>query len=197
GFGFVGFVDDVLGDHSRSGFSGHLTAAIRDRALTSGMFKVVMGGAVSLAGAALLGRHWVTFVLDAIMIALAANFVNLLDRRPGRAIKAYALLHVLTVTSGYVFLRWFPPAEAAAVFGSAVAFAPRDLRERAMLGDTGANPLGASLGLSLVHLPLTPRLAALFALAALTLLSEFRSFGSIIDGNRVLRFLDELGRAET
>jgi len=70
-----------------------------------------------------------------------------------------------------------------------------DLAATAMLGDTGANPAGALLGLALVERtgPLG-RAVALVGLAALTLASERVSFTRVIEGNPVLRRLDEWGR---
>jgi hypothetical protein len=81
-------------------------------------------------------------------------------------------------------------------WGAAIAFFPSDLRERAMLGDTGSNVLGAALGYGMLQLAPAWRVAVLAALVWLTLVSERRSFGEIIEGSKLLRFLDGLGRGE-
>ncbi len=64
-----------------------------------------------------------------------------------------------------------------------------------MLGDSGANALGAMLGLSSVSkLTERGRWAAIGALAGLTILGEKRSLGDLIEQTPVLRELDALGR---
>jgi len=199
GFALAGFVDDMLGGHSQSGFAGHL-GALRQGVFTTGMFKVLFGGAISLGTVELLGPGAVGLmvVLDAMLIALSANLVNLLDRRPGRATKGFllgfALLGVWLWTKERAsgLGRLLNPAGSA--LGAAIAFFPSDLRERAMLGDTGSNVLGAALGYGMLQLAPAWRVAVLAALVWLTLVSERRSFGEIIEGSKLLRFLDGLGR---
>lgn len=199
GFALAGFVDDMLGGHSQSGFGGHL-GALRQGVFTTGMFKVVFGAAISLGSVELLrsGSIGVMALLDAVLIALSANFINLVDRRPGRAIKCFLL--------GFAILgAWLWTKEkalglglllnpAGSALGAAIVFFPSDLGERAMLGDTGSNVLGAALGYGMLHLAPVWRTTALAVLVWLTLASEKRSFGEIIEGNRMLRFLDRLGR---
>jgi UDP-GlcNAc:undecaprenyl-phosphate/decaprenyl-phosphate GlcNAc-1-phosphate transferase len=84
---------------------------------------------------------------------------------------------------------------AAAPLGAAVALLPEDLGERAMLGDAGANALGALLGLAAtVKLSRPSRLVLLGTVAALTAASEKISFTKVIAANPVLNRLDMLGR---
>ena len=112
---------------------------------------------------------------------LAANFLNQLDTRPGRALKAYVL----------------GAAATGAPVGTAVLLLPYDLREMSMLGDDGSNALGAMLGLrSVDHLSERGRWVAIGALAGLTFLGERRSLGSLIERTPLLRELDALGRVE-
>ena len=82
-----------------------------------------------------------------MLIALAANLANLLDRAPGRVIKYSLLAYApLAIVAGAG-----PVGVAAApVMGAALGMLPEDLRERVMLGDTGANVLGGVLGLVVV-----------------------------------------------
>ena len=64
-----------------------------------------------------------------------------------------------------------------------------------MLGDTGANLLGAVLGLAVVLETSRPvRTVVLIALVVLNLASERVSFSSVIDRTPGLRQLDRLGR---
>ncbi len=86
-------------------------------------------------------------IADALLIALAANLGNLLDRAPGRTIKVALVAYVpvaLLLGTGAVGIAVAP------VMGAALGVLPEDLRERLMLGDTGANVLGAVLGVAIV-----------------------------------------------
>ena len=193
GFGLLGFVDDVAGDVTASGFRGHLGALARGE-LTTGVVKIAGGGLlavllVSIGGASTSGLR---VVGDAAIVALAANLVNLFDRAPGRALKI-----------GLV--AWLPIALTARADAVGVALAPvagafagllgDDLREHFMLGDTGAYAFGAALGLGVVlEYGTATRAVVLAVLAAVTLASEWVSFGRVIDRVGVLRRLDRLGR---
>jgi UDP-N-acetylmuramyl pentapeptide phosphotransferase/UDP-N-acetylglucosamine-1-phosphate transferase len=69
------------------------------------------------------------------------------------------------------------------------------LREKAMLGDTGANLAGAVIGIIfLTQLDPTGRLISLGAFLALTVYAEFFSISKTIDRLPPLRFIDSLGR---
>jgi hypothetical protein len=161
----LGLADDVWSGPER-GFRAHLGSG-----RTTGVLKLV--------GIPLVGLIATRKISGALVVGLAANFLNQLDTRPGRALKAYLL--------GAVALR--------APLGSAVLLLPYDLREKAMLGDAGSNALGAMLGLSSVsRLTGKSRWLAIGALAGLTLLGERRSLGELIERAPGLRALDRLGR---
>src|SRR5439155_20166117 len=113
--------------------------------------------------------------------ALEANALNHLDTRPGRAIKAYLAAAI--------------PLRAPLL--PAVILAPYDLREMAMLGDAGANGLGAMLGYgSVVRLTGRSRWLAIGALAGLNLFADCRSLNDLIERTPVLAQIDSLGRAD-
>jgi UDP-N-acetylmuramyl pentapeptide phosphotransferase/UDP-N-acetylglucosamine-1-phosphate transferase len=193
GFGLLGFMDDVLGSEDR-GFKGHLRALSQGR-LTTGMLKLIGGAAIALVLAAAPGG-FVTgqrLVSDALLIALAANLGNLLDRAPGRALKCSLLAYVpIAVVAGTG-----PVGVALApVMGGALGLLPNDLRERVMLGDTGANVLGGVLGLAVVlECSRTTRNVVLVVLILLNVAAEFVSFSRVIEKVPPLRWLDQLGRA--
>jgi len=189
--GAVGAYDDLAGATQTKGFRGHL-GALRRGEVTSGAVKLLGVGAAGLAAAALLPRRSkgfgavVEIVADGALIAGTANLTNLMDLRPGRALKA------VTVLSAPVALASGP---AAAVVGAAAASAPSDLNERSMLGDCGANGLGAITGTALAaSLPRSLKLLALGAVAALNLASEKVSFTKVIAETPVLDKLDQWGR---
>lgn len=192
GFGLLGLFDDLAGDRSAQGFRGHL-AALRSGQLTTGAVKLFGGGALAVLVAAPTGRErfWV-LVADAALIALSANLANLFDRAPGRLAKATLVAAVpIAVVAGV------DPdlAGPAVVLGALLALLAPDLRERLMLGDTGANVLGATLALAVV-LTTAPstRMVVLAVVAALNLLSERVSFSRVIQQVGPLRWLDGLGR---
>ncbi len=185
----AGYADDRRGDERVRGYAGHLAAAARGE-ITGGLLKIAGVGIAGLAAGAVVGGGW--FVLEcAALVGLGANLLNLLDRAPGRADKAALLAAVPLVLLGEA--AWV--AAAAGLLGAVVACMGADLRERAMLGDAGANPLGAALGLGLaVSLDRPGRLVALAALVALNLASERWSFSRGIERVAWLRALDALGR---
>jgi UDP-N-acetylmuramyl pentapeptide phosphotransferase/UDP-N-acetylglucosamine-1-phosphate transferase len=192
GFGLLGFVDDVLGTSADQGFRGHLRALAHGR-ITTGMLKLAGGGALALVLVATARPEggW-RLLADALVVALAANLVNLLDRAPGRAVKASLAAAVplaLVAGSGPVGLALAP------VLGGAAGLLGDDLRERLMLGDTGANVLGAALGLAAVlELGSGPRWAVLAVLVAVNVAAEVVSLSAVIDRTPPLRALDRLGR---
>lgn len=206
GSGAVGLYDDIAGarpdQKSAKGFRGHLSAAAQGR-VTSGMVKIVGVGAAALVASTLVDadragrrpaarrrplRRLVDIWLGAGVIAGTANLVNLLDLRPGRALKAGTLIAAPLLAG---------PAGGlvAGPAGAAAGLLPADLGEEVMLGDAGANALGALLGLALtVRCSTWSRAAALAGIAALTAASEKVSFTTVIESTPGLRELDALGR---
>jgi UDP-GlcNAc:undecaprenyl-phosphate/decaprenyl-phosphate GlcNAc-1-phosphate transferase len=195
GVAFLGLLDDVLGrggaaDAAR-GWRGHSRAVLSGR-LSTGAIKAL--GALALAAFVLArrGEEGWQYVADIVLLLLATNLMNLFDTGPGRAEKAFALLAL-----GLSLGAWTAePAELLAPFLGPVAVgAAYTLRERAMLGDTGSNVLGALAGIWLLtSLGDDARLVALAILLAITAYGEFRSIGSLIERLPPLRLLDSAGR---
>jgi UDP-GlcNAc:undecaprenyl-phosphate GlcNAc-1-phosphate transferase len=191
-FGFLGLVDDLLGDGGDRGLRGHIKAALHGR-VTTGFIKLGGGAAAALViAAAVDGDRPGRVIVDAALIALAANIGNLLDRAPGRTLKWGLLAYLpLALAAGLSE----PGPALAAVAGASAVLLAGDLRERFMLGDTGANALGAALGVGVVLVAgFQGRVIAAGVLLALTLLSEVFSFSRIIEGFPPLRAFDRLGR---
>lgn len=192
--GAAGAVDDLGGRTDVKGLRGHL-GALAEGELTTGALKVLTLGVAGL-GAALWsdrmrcgdGRRGVRLdtLAGAAVVAGSANLANLLDLRPGRALKV-ALGAALPLLGG-------PPA-AATTLGAGLLVLPEDLRGRTMLGDTGANALGAGIGVAAVQaLPARGRWVLLAGITTLTLLSERVSFTQVIESTPVLREIDRWGR---
>jgi len=194
GFGMLGFVDDLLAEGEATGFRGHLREAADGR-LTTGLVKLCGGAGVAVVLVATPGfASGRRLIVDAVLVALAANLGNLLDRRPGRVIKAGMLAYVpLAVALGVG-----PAGMAIApVMGAVAGLLPDDLRERVMLGDTGANVIGAVLGLGVVlGCGEGTRLVVLAVVAALNVAAELVSFTKVIERVDMLRRLDEWGRPD-
>ncbi|MGW9209620.1 hypothetical protein ACWGR4_21830 [Embleya sp. NPDC055664] len=188
GAGF-GTYDDLAGSTDRRGFKGHLGALAKGE-VTSGGVKIVGLGAAGLAAGALVQRHPVDRLLAAVVVAGTANLINLFDLRPGRAAKAVLIAGAPGLVRGGA-----AAALAAAPVGAAAALLPEDLGEQAMLGDAGANALGAALGVALAAgASRTGLLTKAAVLVGLTAASERVSFTKVIAGNRALNTIDMLGR---
>lgn len=147
GFGLLGLWDDVAASAHERGWRAHLRA-LREGRPTTGAIKLVAGGALAFLLAARPDLTFPHTLLHAALIALSANLVNLLDLRPGRAAKFSIAFLVPCVIATLVagVEAWVP---LVVVIAAAGAFLPFDLRERAMLGDVGANALGAALGIAI------------------------------------------------
>lgn len=192
GFGLLGLLDDVAVDQGASGYRGHVAALLRGR-LTAGSLKMVAGPAVAIIVVApVADDSAVRLLLDGALVALAANLANLFDRAPGRVTKVALVTAAVVVACGAAAPELLG---LCVVTGAALGLLVPDLRERMMLGDAGANPLGATLGLAsvLVFAP-TTRNWVLVALLALNLVSEKVSFSRVIERVPPLRVLDLLGR---
>ena len=103
GGGLAGYIDDVdQGAHDggkvAKGLKGHLGALAHGQ-VTTGVIKIAGIGASALAASALVGSKATSMggkvadlALNTVLIAGAANLANLLDLRPGRALKATVLV---------------------------------------------------------------------------------------------------------
>ncbi len=183
-----GGYDDLAGSGNRRGFGGHL-GALRHGEVTTGAVKLAGIGLTGLSSAALAGGPAADVVINAGLVAGGANLLNLFDLRPGRAIKvAVGSTALIAAASPAAALASAPPLAAA------FALLPEDLGERAMLGDCGANALGAALGAAAGGMPRAARIALLAGIIGLTAASEKVSFTKVIERTPALRWLDMLGR---
>jgi UDP-GlcNAc:undecaprenyl-phosphate GlcNAc-1-phosphate transferase len=185
-----GGYDDLAGSGDRRGFRGHL-GALRHGEVTTGAIKLGGIGATGLASAAIAGGSPADVVLNAGLVAGGANLLNLFDLRPGRALKVAVASGALIAAGGSVTGR---RAGVAAPLAAGLSLLREDLAERAMLGDCGANALGAMLGVAAAGLPRPARIALLAGITGLTAASEKVSFTKVIERTPALRWLDALGR---
>ncbi len=214
--GFAGLIDDLLGERDIKGLRNHWRIWIEQRRATTGLVKAGTALAAGMlillpeaeqlpgggAGTALVSDgHPLWFLpFKLLLILLAANAVNLLDVRPGRALKGFFVSLLLLVwlaswkesgtgADANVWRLLVPLTVGAGMFAGA------DLRGKAMLGDTGANMLGFALGVGFSLLtPVTVQAAALTVLAGLHAITWRRSLSAIIERHALLRWLDQAGR---
>jgi UDP-N-acetylmuramyl pentapeptide phosphotransferase/UDP-N-acetylglucosamine-1-phosphate transferase len=193
GFGLLGLWDDIATVPHERGWKVHLAALGRGTP-TTGAIKLVGGAAFAFVVTAPSGlSFWRTLHLAAL-IAMSANLFNLLDVRPGRAGK-FALVAIVpclvaSLAGGSVV--WVPLLVLAAAIGS---FLPFDLRERAMLGDVGANAIGAAVGAGVITTgSFAVELAVLVVLVAAHLVADKPGLSRLIDATPPLAALDKAGR---
>jgi UDP-GlcNAc:undecaprenyl-phosphate/decaprenyl-phosphate GlcNAc-1-phosphate transferase len=197
----LGLIDDTLAPRpapaaesatrAPRGWRGH-GAALRRGQLSTGALKAAGSLGLALLALSYLDLSEARWLLAAGVLVLATNVFNLLDLRPGRSVKALVLLGAgLTIGSGEVRPLW----TLGVFLAPALVAGAYDLRERAMLGDTGANVLGALAGLWLVlTLSGSGQLIALALLAAVTIYGEVRSISDFVERTPGLRELDSWGR---
>lgn len=229
GGGLAGYIDDVdQGAHDggkvAKGLKGHLGALAHGQ-VTTGVIKIAGIGASALAASALVGSKATSvggkvadLALNTVLIAGTANLANLLDLRPGRALKATVLVATplsyfscaaakapAWETSGAPSAKPLSPASASGASAqrllasglnaAAITALVEDLQETTMLGDTGANAAGALLGTSLAaNDSWKLRLGAALGVVGLILASEKVSFSKVIAANPALNWLDQLWR---
>ena len=229
GGGLAGYIDDVdQGAHDggkvAKGLKGHLGALAHGQ-VTTGVIKIAGIGASALAASALVGSKATSvsgkaadLALNTVLIAGTANLANLLDLRPGRALKATVLVAAplsyfscaaaKTPASGASGAASATPAAPASASGAsaqrllasglnaaAITALVEDLQETTMLGDTGANAAGALLGTSqAANDSWKLRLGTALGVVGLILASEKVSFSKVIAANPALNWLDQLWR---
>ncbi|MFZ5965826.1 MAG: glycosyl transferase [Bacillota bacterium] len=188
--GFAGLLDDLIGNRDTTGLKGHITSLFR-RQLTTGGFKAVFGGLVALLISIAYSKDLYNIVVNTMLIALFTNYANLLDLRPGRSIKGFLFVGILLlVLTGSQSLQIL----IIGMIGSVIAYFPYDVRAKSMMGDAGSNILGVTLGITSISLPMYYRMILLAFLIALHIYTEKYSLTKTIEKNKILKFIDELGR---
>jgi UDP-GlcNAc:undecaprenyl-phosphate GlcNAc-1-phosphate transferase len=191
GVGALGLLDDLAAGSPR-GLRGHARAVARGH-LSTGAIKAI--GTVALATYALggLGLSASSYVAAVGVLALSAHLGNLLDTRPGRSEKALAMAATAICLASWSLVPLRPIAPLIAPVAVCAWFT---LRERAMLGDTGAGMAGGMIGVLLVTtLAAGATYVALLVMISISLYGEFRSISSTIDRVPLLARLDSFGRS--
>lgn len=187
---FAGALDDLIGNRNVSGLKGHFKSLFKGE-LTTGGFKALFGGFVGLVVSVCISSSIVDIIVNTLIIALSTNLMNLFDLRPGRAIKAYLVIMIPI----YITLTGYTKVFPLLILPNVLAYFNTDLKARGMMGDTGSNVLGISIGVLMAFgYGIKVRLAWLVFLILMHLITEKFSLTKIIEKNRVLKFIDNLGR---
>jgi UDP-N-acetylmuramyl pentapeptide phosphotransferase/UDP-N-acetylglucosamine-1-phosphate transferase len=138
----------------------------------------VGGGFIALFTACFLSGGWLNIILNTLILALCTNMLNLLDLRPGRAIKGWMIMLGLVIAASRGQIDWIMTAP---LLGAVLWYFGYDLKARAMMGDAGSNVLGLALGFVAVSsLPLTGRSVFLVFLLALHIYTEKYSLSTTL-----------------
>ncbi|MDY4128442.1 glycosyl transferase [Peptostreptococcus porci] len=187
---FVGIIDDAIGNRDVTGMKGHFSNLFKGE-LTTGAFKALIGGIVGLLISVTISKDISSIILGMLVIALSTNFMNLLDLRPGRAIKVYLFAIILCLFFCSVFERELMMLIVPAV----IAYFYYDIKAMAMMGDAGSNVLGISLGIFIViSFNMYVQIFVLILLILVHLVAEKYSITKIIRNNKILNYIDEFGR---
>lgn len=194
GFGALGLLDDLLGDRKIKGLRGHLLALLTQRRITTGLMKAAGGVAMAILLANSLPDHdAVDLVRVAALIALGANAFNLLDLRPGRACGVFCACSTVLLCSLWTMAGAISTSPLLILLIAGLIVWQRDAAARAMLGDTGSNLLGASVGLgTALYAPDSVQWSIVVMLIVLHWVAERTSLTRLIESNSLLRTLDSL-----
>lgn len=187
----IGLIDDLIGNRDTLGFKGHIKSLLKGK-LTTGGLKAIIGGLIALLIGGLFSFHIVEIVVNALIIALFTNLINLLDLRPGRALKGFLSISILLIIIGLAM-------EVRIILVSIIAYVigyfPQDIKARSMMGDVGSNTLGITLGIvTVISYTMATKYIVLGLLVLIHIITEKYSLTEIIKKNSILNFLDELGR---
>lgn len=186
----MGFMDDAAGSRHSKGILGHFKAFINGN-LTTGFIKAAIGTVIGIIVALTNYGSLFAFFINLIVFVFSLNLINLLDLRPGRAVKGFSfLLVIFLILSGFEYAYLI-----LSIVAAIVPYIKGELMEEYMLGDTGSNLIGGMLGYYAVRaLPDTVKLIYAAFLILLNVLAEFYSFSKWIDKVPLLRSIDRLGR---
>lgn len=189
--GIVGLLDDIVGDKKVKGFKGHILSLFNYK-LTTGGLKLIVGGMSSLLVSIIIHISLIDIIVNTFIIGLFTNIINIFDLRPGRAGKVFMFFSIILILSSntdrYNYIIF-------SLLGIVIVYLPYDLKAKFMMGDIGSNILGITLGIFCVKTQiLSARLLFLVFLALINIISEFYSFTDIIANNKLLCYIDKLGR---
>ncbi|MDR1773555.1 MAG: glycosyl transferase [Clostridioides sp.] len=188
---FAGIIDDTVGNRNVSGLKGHFKSLFKGE-LTTGGFKALFGGFVGILVSVMISKNIFDIIINTLVIALSTNLMNLLDLRPGRAIKGYLAIMIGIFVTSFASINTFLQF---LIVPNVIAYFNSDLKAKSMMGDAGSNVLGISIGvLFVVGYSFNVRVGWLLFLVLIHLITEKYSLTKIIEKVKILNFIDKLGR---
>lgn len=189
--GLIGLLDDLIGDKIIKGLKGHIISFLKGT-LTTGGIKAFVGLFIAFFVSSYISPDLLGFIVNGLIIGLFTNCINLFDLRPGRATKVFAIISIIFIIfnlnsyNNYIIISFY---------GILIPYILLDLKSKVMMGDTGSNVLGYTLGVYCVtNFEITVKMIILILLILIHLLAEKISFTKVINNNKVLNYLDNLGR---
>lgn len=189
--GFIGLLDDLIGDKTVKGLKGHIKSFLKGK-LTTGGVKAFLGLFISFIVSSYISYNFLDFILNGLIIGLFTNLINLFDLRPGRATKVFVAISLILLCfkilryNNYIIL---------SIYGILIPYIVLDLKGKVMMGDTGSNVLGYTLGAYYtVNFEIYSRVTVLIILILFHILAEKVSFSQVIDNNKILKYIDNIGR---
>lgn len=191
--GFIGLLDDLAGEKNTKGIKNHIAETLGGR-LTTGFLKAEVGFILAFIVSLRISLDVLDLIINSFVISLSANTINLLDLRPGRAVKSFLIASLILILSNVSKIYEFLPL--VIIHAISWLYMPYDLKEECMLGDTGSNILGITLGYyTALMQSKNGKLIILVILVVINAISEKISITEIIKKNRFLSYLDNLGRS--
>ncbi|WP_099188152.1 MraY family glycosyltransferase [Tepidibacter mesophilus] len=188
---FIGILDDLIGNRDVSGLKGHFKSLLNGK-LTTGGFKALFGGFVALLISVSISNNIIDICVNTLLIALFTNLMNLLDLRPGRAIKGYLFISIILL---FTVSMYYDKVMIVLLMSNVLAYFKEDLKANAMMGDTGSNVLGIATGIIIAYnFSFIVRLCAVILLILIHVITEKYSLTKIIENNKLLNYIDMLGR---
>ncbi|MBZ2173767.1 phospho-N-acetylmuramoyl-pentapeptide-transferase [Schnuerera sp. xch1] len=189
--GMVGLLDDLVGDKEIKGLKGHIKSFFKGK-LTTGGIKAGIGFFISVFISIILSQNLMEIVINTLLMALFTNLTNLFDLRPGRTIKVFILISTImlftSIVKTYDFILY-------SFYGILIVYFPLDLKAKVMMGDVGSNVMGITLGIFCAYTQnIIMKSVYLIILIIIHIIAERFSFSEIINNNKILKFLDNLGR---
>ncbi|HHY82050.1 MAG TPA: hypothetical protein GX505_05140 [Clostridiales bacterium] len=189
-FVFCGLLDDILGDSASKGLAGHFRTFMNGR-MSTGMLKAIVGVLFGFFLALSRSSSFFIVTMDVLLFSLSVNFINLLDLRPGRAVKVFSFFTLAAaVLTGFLDAYLLLPVAVVLAL-----YIGGELEEQYMLGDAGSNLLGGIMGYyGVAALSLHAKGILVVFLILMHILSEYKSISKIIDEVPLLKKIDMLGR---
>ncbi|WP_232696210.1 hypothetical protein [Brevibacillus daliensis] len=192
--GFLGWLDDSKQDYRNKGIVGHLRAFLSDGYMTSGMIKALVGSFLSIIISLTLSSNFFLAILNALLLGISLNFINLFDIRPARAIKVFWICFICLFLLAPILFTTIPFVFVLPVVSATWLMFQMDASGEVLLGDTGSNYLGFLLGFCLIFITsIWIKTALILILFVLQIAAERYSFSRWISKNDIVDKIDRFG----